>query len=49
MVEVGLVRFRYGNNRHWDRLKIIRASEIEKKLVLTNLLHCLVDDSCYSY
>ena len=27
----------------------MRASEIEKKLlVLTNLLHYLVDDSCYS-
>ena len=31
MVEVGLVRIRYGNNNHWDGLKIMRASEIEKK------------------
>ena len=30
MVEVGLVRIRYGNNSHWDGLKIMRASEIEK-------------------
>ena len=30
MVEVGLVGIRYGNNSHWDSLKIIRASEIEK-------------------
>ena len=30
MVEVGLVRIRYGNNSHWDGLKITRASEIEK-------------------
>ena len=49
MAELGLVRIRYGNNIHWDDLKIMRASEIEKFLVLTNLLHCLVDDSCYSY
>ena len=30
MAELGLVRIRYGNNIHWDDLKIMRASEIEK-------------------
>ena len=49
MAEVGLVSIHYGNNSDWDGLKIMRASEIEKILVLTNLLYCLVDDSCYSY
>ena len=27
---VGLVRIRYGNNSHWDGLKIMPAKEIER-------------------
>ena len=30
MVEVGLVRIRYGNSSHWDGLTIIRVNEIER-------------------
>ena len=30
MAEAGLLGIHYGNNSHWDGLKIMQASEIER-------------------
>ena len=41
MAEVGLQWIRYRNNSHWDGLKIIRDSEIEKKISVDEFIALL--------